>query len=74
MPAKRKQTLEEVVGQETYAMWVDMLRRLVPEGRTHRLAVLVAGMLHYAYLIALNFPHSAPPIKLTPVLDRIIMK
>jgi hypothetical protein len=29
-----------------------MLRRLVPDGRTHRLAPLVAGMLQYATLVA----------------------
>jgi hypothetical protein len=49
---KRKRNLEEVVGKETYALWVDMLRRLVPDGRTHRLSVVVAAMLQYAYLIA----------------------
>ena len=52
MTTKRKRSLEEVVGKETYALWVDMLRRLVPDGRTHRLSVVVAGMLQYAYLIA----------------------
>jgi hypothetical protein len=29
-----------------------MLKRLVPYGRTHRLSVLAAGMLQYAYEIA----------------------
>lgn len=29
-------------------MWTKMLRSLVPEGRTHRLAPIVAGMLQYA--------------------------
>ncbi|MBK7920314.1 MAG: hypothetical protein IPJ94_29495 [Chloroflexi bacterium] len=29
-----------------------MLRRRVPDGRTHRLAPLVAGMLQYATLLA----------------------
>ena len=29
-----------------------MLRRLVPEGRTHRLAPMIAGMLQYATAIA----------------------
>jgi len=29
-----------------------MLRRLGPEGRTHRLAPMIAGMLQYAYAIA----------------------
>jgi hypothetical protein len=48
MPAKRARSLKSVVGQETYSVWVDMLRRLVPDGRTHRLAPLVAGMLQYA--------------------------
>ena len=49
---KTKQSLKTVVGQDTYAVWVDMLRRLVPEGRTHRLAPMIAGMLQYSYLIA----------------------
>ena len=52
MAAKHKRSLQDVVGKETYSMWVDMLRRLVPDGRTHRLSVVVAGMLQYAYLIA----------------------
>ncbi len=52
MPSKHKRTLQDVVSPETYAVWVDMLRRLGPEGRTHRLSVLVAGMLQYAYLVA----------------------
>ncbi len=29
-----------------------MLRKLVPDGRTHRLAVMVAGMLQYAVVMA----------------------
>lgn len=53
MPTKQhKRSLQDVVGKETYAVWIDMLQRLVPEGRTHRLAVVVAGMLQYAYNIA----------------------
>lgn len=50
--SREKQSLQEVVGQQTYATWVDMLRRLVPDGRTHRLAPLVAGMLQHATLVA----------------------
>ena len=50
--ASQKQSLQAVVGQLKYATWVDMLRRLVPDGRTHRLAPLVAGMLQYATLLA----------------------
>ncbi len=52
MPPKPKRSLQDVVGPETYKVWVDMLHRLVPDGRTHRLSVVVASMLHYAYLIA----------------------
>lgn len=48
MPKKSKRSLQDVVGKETYEVWVDMLRELVPDGRTHRLSVVVAGMLEYA--------------------------
>jgi hypothetical protein len=41
-----------VVGADTYEAWVRMLRKLVPDGRTHRLAVVVAGMLQYAVALA----------------------
>ena len=41
-----------VVGTKAYNVWLDMLRCLVPHGRTHRLSVLVAGMLQYTYDIA----------------------
>jgi hypothetical protein len=45
-------SLETVVGAEIYRTWVDMLRVLVPDGRTHRLAPLVAAMLQYAVSVA----------------------
>jgi len=45
---KSKRSLQDVVGKEIYSVWVEMLRALVPGGRTHRLSVVVAGMLHYA--------------------------
>jgi hypothetical protein len=45
-------SLQEIVGKETYTVWVEMLRQLVPEGRTHRLAPLVAAMLQYASTLA----------------------
>lgn len=51
---RQKHSLQEVVGPQTYTTWVDMLRRLVPDGRTHRLAPLVAGMLQYATAVALE--------------------
>ena len=41
-----------VVGEDTYAVWVRMLRELVPDGRTHRLSVMLGGMLHYAAALA----------------------
>ena len=49
---KRTRSLEDVVGPEVYQVWVSMLRALVPEGRTHRLAPLLAAMLQYALIVA----------------------
>ena len=49
---ERSRSLRAVVGTDTYEAWVRMLRKLVPDGRTHRLAVMVAGMLHYAAAVA----------------------
>jgi len=36
------------VGARTYAVWLETLSLLVPDGRTHRLAIVVAGMLRHA--------------------------
>jgi len=44
--------LQEVVGAKVYGVWMDMLKRLVPSGRTHRLSVVVASMLQYAQDLA----------------------
>ena len=44
-----------------YGVWVDMLRRLVPEGRTHRLSPLVGAMLQYAAACALEKFRRRPP-------------
>lgn len=41
-------TLRDIVGDAVYDVWVAMLKELVPDGRTHRLSVLVASMLAYA--------------------------
>jgi hypothetical protein len=41
-------SFQSIVGEATYQVWVDMLRILVPGGRTHRLAPMLAGMLRYA--------------------------
>ena len=44
--------LRELVGDDVYDVWVAMLKKLVPDGRTHRLSVLVASMLAYASDVA----------------------
>lgn len=45
-------SLKPIVGEQTYAVWIDMLKQLVPQGRTHRLAVVIAGMLQFASRVA----------------------
>lgn len=44
--------IEAVVGKKIYSTWMDMLKKLVPHGRTHRISVVVASMLQYAQQIA----------------------
>ena len=57
MKRTSKRSLQDVVGKETYAVWVDMLRELVPDGRTHRLSVLIAGMLQYTLELSERIEH-----------------
>ena len=57
-PAKPTRSLEAVVGGEVYRTWVSMLHSLVPDGRTHRLAPLVAAMLQYAVGLAGEAPEA----------------
>lgn len=45
-------SLKDIVGADTYRAWVGMLHKLVPDGRTHRLAIMLAGMLQYAVVMA----------------------
>lgn len=52
VPAVESNSLESVVGPDVYCVWVDMLRGLGKDGRTHRLAVVVAAMLQHASVIA----------------------
>ena len=52
MIKKRQGNLKEIVGDKAYSVWVDMLHRLVPDGRTHRLAPIIASMLQYASEVA----------------------
>jgi hypothetical protein len=49
-PAAR--SLSAVVGDDVYGVWVAMVRRVGPGGRTHRLAVVIASMLQHAALVA----------------------
>ena len=45
-------TLQSIVGAAIYEVWTSMLEHLIPQGRTHRLAPIIAGMLQYAAIIA----------------------
>jgi hypothetical protein len=47
--SQMRRDFEMLVGEEVYATWIAMLKRLGPGGRTHRLSVVVAGMLYYAW-------------------------
>jgi hypothetical protein len=58
--------IKDVVGSKTYAVWVEMLKRLVPHGRTHRLSVVVAGILQVAHSIALE--KKSPDVKTKELL------
>lgn len=49
-PASRG--LAAVVGDDAYGVWVGMLSRIGRDGRTHRLAVVVASMLQHAVSVA----------------------
>lgn len=44
--------MKDVVGSKNYSVWLEMLKRLVPNSQTHRLSVVIASMLQVAYEIA----------------------
>ena len=44
--------IKDVVGSKNYSVWLEMLRQIVPSGRTHRLSVVVASMLQVAHELA----------------------
>ena len=44
-----RKDFEAILGKEIYEHWLSMLKTLVPFGRTHRLSVMVAGMLQFAW-------------------------
>jgi len=50
--SRKRYSLKTIVGKRTYDVWVSMLEALVPDGRTQRLAHLVAAMMHYATKVA----------------------
>lgn len=52
------ESLQSLVGDAIFEAWLETLRALVPDGRTHRLAVVVAGMLQQAALVAGKLPRS----------------
>ena len=50
-----------MVSAQTYSVWLAMLHSLVPDGRTHRLSIVVAGMLRHAVEVAVaRFGDTAP--------------
>lgn len=53
--------LAEIVGADVYRVWTDMLHHLVPQGRTHRLAPLIAGMLRFTTERAFRKHRGRPP-------------
>jgi hypothetical protein len=59
--AKQDTCLAAIVDADVYRVWTDMLNCLVPEGRTHRLAPLVAGMLRFAAERAYRKHRGRPP-------------
>ena len=54
------EVIEAVVGTKIYSTWIDMLKKLVPHGRTHRISVVIASMLQYAHTIAYEKQNSSP--------------
>ena len=44
--------IEAVVGKKIYSTWMDMLKKLVPHSRTHRISVVIASMLQYSQQVA----------------------
>jgi hypothetical protein len=49
---EKSRSFSGLVDADTYEVWVRMVRELVPDGRTHRLAVMLASMLQYAVVMA----------------------
>ena len=52
MGKKAQRGLKDVVGEDVYSVWTQMLHVIVPNGRTHRLAPTIAAMLQFAAALA----------------------
>jgi hypothetical protein len=62
-----EQGIRNIVGDHIYTVWLEMLHYLVPNGRTHRLSVLVASFLQYAAFLASNkWGNKEPPRSMLP--------
>lgn len=61
--------LRSLVGEPVFNAWLETLRQIVPEGRTHRLAVILAGMLAHAAAVARRLPRSR---RRGPLVDMLI--
>jgi hypothetical protein len=65
--------IKEILDQSEYEFLLKLLKALIPEGRTHRLAVFVAGCLHYIHHIANQKQNSNPTAeKFSELADSII--
>jgi hypothetical protein len=62
--------IRDVVESKNYNVWMEMLIRLLPYGRTHRLSIVVASMLQVACEIAREEEESnAKPRQLSSVFE-----
>jgi len=41
-------TFKQLIGKKDYEVFLKLLREIGPDSRTHRISVLIAGMLRYA--------------------------
>jgi hypothetical protein len=57
---EKSDIIKSVVGVKTYNVWIAMLQTLVPHGRTHRLSVVVGGMLQFTCQVAYKKEESCP--------------
>jgi len=65
--------IKEILDQSEYEFLLKLLKALVPEGRTHRLAVFMAGCLHYIHQIANQKQNGNPTAeKFSELADSLI--